>query len=148
MMSTACPLFPTNEALSFSADPAEMRSVAHLLEESNYKSVPVYPGDIIFFRQSTPHFGVANTMQQGNRVMLFSVLSPTAEQGQDAFQVFPWLYHGKAFGYDSFEFAKALVEGRAHDPVIRIGRDEGAARAEEARKCLRAWDLLEQYKQA
>jgi hypothetical protein len=144
--STALPTFPTNDDLSFSTDPAAMRRVAHLLQPQHYASSPAQPGEVIVFRLSTPHFGVANSMPQGNRVVLFGLLSSTSQPGQDALQVFPWLYTRYAFGCSSLEFARSLVEGRAHSPLQRLQGDEGAASREEAEACLRAWSLFDEYR--
>jgi hypothetical protein len=143
--STALPRFAENEDLSFSDEPQSMQKVAHLLETSHYESVPVSAGDIIFFRQSTPHHGVQNTMPQGNRVVLFSILSSSDAPGQDEKQVFPWLYVGYAFGWESKEFALALVAGRKHKPVTLISLDFGEEDRDSAQACLRSWDLLEAY---
>lgn len=143
--STALPRFPNNDTLNFSLDPAALRPVAHLLDAHSYESLPVSAGDLVFFRTSTPHYGVRNTMPQGNRVVLFGLLSPVSTPGQDAVQVFPWLWTGLAFGWDSFEFARAMVEGREHKPLTRIQADEGAVAAQATVDCLKKWDLFELY---
>ncbi len=143
--STALPLFTVNEDFNFSTDPAAMRSVANLLAAQNYESLPVAAGDIVFFRMSTPHFGVRNTMPQGNRVVLFSILSPFPAAGQDATQVFPWLYIGQAYGWQSREFAQSLVEGKEHKPLQRLQVDETREAYEATVACLRKWNLLEVY---
>lgn len=143
--STALPRFAENEDLSFSSDRRSMQKVAHLLDESHYDSIPVSAGDIVFFRQSTPHRGVQNTMPQGNRVVLFGMLSPSSEFGQDAQQVFPWLYVGHAFGWESLEFAAALVAGRDHKPIERFKQDYGTDARDSALRCLHQWNLTEQY---
>lgn len=143
--STALPTFAANDDLSFSNDPATMRSVAHLLAPEMYLSQKLFPGDIIFFRQSTPHFGVENTCTVGDRVMLFAVLSPSSEVGQDKEQVLPWLFVRDAFGADSREFAQVLVSYRVHDPIYRLRRDEGRSSAEDADDCLRRHSLFTLY---
>jgi hypothetical protein len=143
--STALPRFGANSALSFSHDPAVMRSVAHLLRPQEYDSVPAFPGDIIFFRQSTPHYGVKNSCPKGERVLLFSMLSPSPASGQDERQVFPWLFIGAAFGWESKEFAQALVGHKAHGPVERIANDAGRKARNSAIRCLRRWDLFDSY---
>ncbi len=143
--STALPRFAENTDLSFSNNRRSMQQAAHLLDDCNYDSVPVSVGDIIFFRQSTPHRGVANTMPQGNRIMLFSILSPSDEEMQDDQQVFPWLYIGDAFGWESFEFAQALVRERRHKPIQRITRDYGQHNRKRAEACLSMWELTEEY---
>jgi hypothetical protein len=143
--STALPRFDANATLSFSDDPAEMRSVAHLLHPQEYESVPVFPGDMVFFRQSTPHYGVKNSCPQGDRVVLFSILSPSTAPGQDEQQVMPWLFIGSAFGWDSKEFAQALVDNKAHSPVERISKDEGRKARNSSIRCLRRWNLLDSY---
>jgi len=144
--STALPTFVTNDDLSFSSDPAAMRRVAHLLQREYYSSTPAQPGEAVLFRLSTPHFGVANTMPQGNRVVLFGLLSPSPEPGQDALQVFPWLYARYAFGPRSLEYALSLVAGRAFRPLSRMLADEGPAMRDEAEACLRTWDLFTVYR--
>src|SRR5690606_17259122 len=117
--STALPTFPANDALSFSSSPSEMQSVAHLLKPQLYESRPVFPGQLILFRQSTPHYGVRSSGENGQRLVLFSVLSPSSKPAQDALQVYPWPYIGAAFGWNSREFARALVENKAHKPLDR-----------------------------
>jgi hypothetical protein len=143
--STALPRFPANDALNFSMDPAAMRPVAHLLNVENYESLPVSAGELVFFRASTPHFGVRNTMPQGNRVVLFSMLSADSKPGQDELQVFPWLYIGYAFGFDSCEFAQALVDGKEHKPLVCIKGDETPEAYEATVACLKKWGLFEMY---
>ena len=144
-MSTALPRFPANDTLSFSDIPSEMASVSHLLDSSQYDSQPVHPGDLVFFQHSIPHFGVRNICEQGDRVVLFGILSSSDASMQDAVQVFPWLYIGAAFGWDSIEFAKALVEYKAYSPVQRIQRDEGDSEKEVCLGCLRRWKLFTSY---
>jgi hypothetical protein len=143
--STALPRFEANAALSSSHDPAAMRSVAHLLFPQEYESVPVSAGDMIFFRQSTPHYGVKNSCPQGDRVVLFSILSPSTAPGQDEHQVMPWLFIGSAFGWDSKEFAQALVDYKAHGPVERIAKDEGRKARNSSIRCLQRWNLFDSY---
>ncbi len=142
--STALPTFGVNAAFSFSHDKKVMRSVAHLLDPSEYVSEITYPGEIIIFRQSTPHFGVENTCQQGDRVMLFAVLSPSRRQGQDKEQVYPWLFVRYAFGAKSREFAETLVCYKMHDPVWRI-QDGSEREGQEAIDCLKHFGLYEAY---
>ncbi len=144
-LSTALPRFVVDPMLNFSNDPTEMRSVAHLLSADNYESLPVAAGDLVIFRTSISHFGVRNTMPQGNRVVLFGILSPIPSTGQDAIQVFPWLYTGYAFGWQSREYAQSLVENREHKPLQRLRADETREAYEAAVACLRAWNLFEAY---
>lgn len=143
--STALPLFPTDDILSFSHDPEEMASVAHLLDASQYESQPVLPGDLVFFRHSTPHFGVQNVCDEGDRVVLFGILSPSEASMQDAQQVPPWLYVGAAFGWNSKQFAQALVDYKAFAPIQRIHRDEGDSERDICLKSLRRWNLFDLY---
>ena len=142
---TALPIFPTNELLSFSQDQAEMQSVSRLLGEEWYSSQPALPGDIILFRHSTPHFGVQNVKHEGNRVVLFAMLSPFAHPGQDKFQEFPWLYHRRAWGPESEQFAFALLHDKATQPVQRLADDESLEAAQEALACLDRYELLAHY---
>lgn len=144
-MSTALPRFPANDILSFSDDPSEMASVSNLLDPVQYDSQSVHPGDLVFFRHSIPHFGVQNICEQGDRVVLFGILSSSSVSMQDAVQVFPWLYIGAAFGWSSLEFAKALVEYKAYSPVQRIQKDEGDSEKEVCLNCLRRWKLFASY---
>lgn len=144
-LSTALPRFDACSTLSFSHTPAEMRTVAHLLRPQEYESVPVLPGDIVFFRQSTPHYGVSNSCPRGERVMLFSMLSPSAAPQQDELQVFPWLYAGAAFGWLSREYAQCLVDHRAHGPIQRLELDHGRRARLNAHRCLRLWKLFDSY---
>jgi len=141
---TALPTFATNHKLSFSTDPAEMRSVSRLLGEEWYSSQPACPGDIILFRHSTPHFGVENVKEDGNRVVLFAMLSPSNQPGQDAFQEFPWLYQRRAWGPESEQFARALLHDKASKPLQRLKEDSMEAYI-EARACLVRYRLLAQY---
>jgi hypothetical protein len=143
--STALPRFEANGTLSFSQSPDAMQSVTPLLQPEHYESVSVHPGDIILFRQSTPHFGVRNSSPHGERVMLFSMLSPSPAAGQDAEQVFPWLFIGAAFGWLSREFAQALVDHQVHQPVKRLTIDHGRKSRNAALRCLRLWNLLDAY---
>ena len=143
--STALPKFPADNDLSFSSDRAKMQKVAHLLGPDNYESLPVLPGDIVVFRQSTPHFGVANVCKQADRVVLFGMLSPSPESMQDARQVYPWLYIPAAFGYNSSEYARALVDGREFSPLERIRQDDGLEGESIARACLKKWKLLSEF---
>lgn len=146
--STALPTFPTNEVLSFSHDRHAMQKVVHLLLPRHYSSTPAQPGEVAVFRLSTPHFGVANTMPQGNRVVLFGLLSPSHKSGQDSQQVFPWLYTRYAFEEKdqppkSLEYAWSLVEGREYNPLDRIFLDEGKTARDQSKACLIAHGLLE-----
>jgi hypothetical protein len=122
-----------------------MQSVAHLLEEEHFESPPANAGDLIFFRQSTPHKGVKNTLAQDARVIFFCILSRFPEPRQDQFQVFPWLFSGVAFGFESFEFAASLVTSKKHEPIWRmVNLDE--PRPEELTKAgsMKAWKRAEE----
>lgn len=143
-MGTALPRFPVSHELSFSSEAQHMQRVAHLLDPAQYESLPAMQGDIIFFAESTPHYGVRNSCSQGDRVVLFSILSPSAESMQDAHQVFPWLFVGDAFGWTSKEFAQALVDNRRHRPVSSI-RSEDARWGSEAIAVLKAHGLFDLY---
>lgn len=143
--STALPNFAASDDLSFSNDPEKMKSVAHLLAPSMYTSQELQPGDVIIFRQSTPHFGVANTCAVGDRVLLFAVLSPSDAAGQDQEQVLPWLFIRSAFGPEAKEFAQSLVDNRVHDPILRLQRDEGRPAANEALLCLETHNMRALY---
>jgi hypothetical protein len=143
--STALPTFPANDDLSFSDDSTKMKAVAQLIDDGCYESQPVESGAIVIFRQSTPHFGVANTMPQGNRVVLFSMLSPLNQWGQDQKQVMPWLYVGYAFGWESRQFAQALVTSKEHSALEKVERDQGKANHQIALACLRRWGLEKAY---
>ena len=146
--STALPTFEANEILSFSNKPSEMRKVAHLLQDTpeNYKSLPMEVGEIVLFKQTLPHYGVANSMPQENRVMLFCVLSEFPEWNQDTDQVPAWLFVGHAFGWISEEFASSLVANRAHDPITRIQSNQGDKDMNTALECLKTWKKEKLYK--
>jgi hypothetical protein len=145
-LSTALPKFPANDLLSYSHIPAEMQSVAHLLERDQYESLPVQVGDMVLFRQSTPHFGVQNDCARDNRIVLFSILSHSSAANQDAGQVFPWLYTGEAFSWNSEEFARSLVENKQYQPISRIRDDVDPQSSLACEKLLSLFDLLSAYK--
>lgn len=138
---TAMPNFPEDERLSFSNIPEEMNAVVHLLGSEHDAAEPVQPGDIIFFRQSTPHFGVKNESTKDDRVVLFSILSPSSAENQDEEQTFPWGFIGHASGWESLAFAQSLVEGREFSPLSRMEPADRAA----ARACLERHGLWKQY---
>jgi hypothetical protein len=138
---TAMPRFPADDHLSFSNIPEEMNAVIHLLGPEHYMSEPAQPGDIIFFRQSTPHFGVKNESTKDNRVVLFSILSPSPAENQDEEQTFPWGFIGHASGWDSLAFAQSLIDGREFSPLARMVPEHSKA----ARTCLQRHGLLQQY---
>lgn len=138
---TAMPNFPEDERLSFSNIPEEMNAVVHLLGAEHYAAEPVQPGDIIFFRQSTPHFGVKNESTKDDRVVLFSILSPSSAENQDEEQTFPWGFIGHASGWESQAFAQSLIEGREFGPLARML----PAHRKAARACLERHGLLQQY---
>jgi len=144
-LSTALPKFPANDLLSYSHIPSEMQSVAHLLERDQYESLPVQVGDMVLFRQSTPHFGVQNDCARDNRVVLFSILSPSPLENQDASQVFSWLYVGEAFSWKSIEFAQSLVENKQYQPISRIRDDVDKESSLACEKLLSLFDLLSKY---
>jgi hypothetical protein len=145
--STALPKFPSNDNLSFSQDPATMRKVLHLLDEQQYESLPVDVGDIVFFRQSTPHFGVQNELPQGNRVAMFSILSSSQQWQQDADQVFSHLYVGYACSWTSREFAQALVDAKTvnSDPLNKIKEEQGLKTYQLAVRTLEHWGMTAAY---
>jgi hypothetical protein len=145
--STALPTFMENHDFSCSSKRSVMRSLAHLLQPEHYRSQMAMSGEIIFFRQTTPHHGVRNDMEVGKRVVLFSMLSSSSAEGQDSFQVFPWLYVRHAFGPESPEFAQSLLDAKSHDvnPIQRLKDDEGPKAAKEARFCLTRFGLLDAY---
>lgn len=145
--STALPRFPSNPKLSFSDNKKQMASVASLLHASQYESLPAMPGDIIFFRHSTPHYGVRNEGKKGDRLVLFSILSSSNENRQDELQVYPWLYIRHAFGENSKEFAQSLVDNKEHHPVQRMFKEEGKIVHQACINCLSKWGLLDSYKE-
>jgi hypothetical protein len=140
-LGTAMPTFPADDRLSFSNIPEEMNAVVHLLGREHYLSEPAQPGDIIFFRQSTSHFGVKNESTKDDRVVLFSMLSPSSAENQDEQQTFPWGFIGHASGWDSLAFALSLVDGRESSPLARMI----PAHRKAARACLKHHGLLQQY---
>lgn len=84
--STAMPRFPSNQFPSDDTDTAALRAASHLLDVEWYHSVPVFAGDMMVFKQSTPHFGVYN-LSQSTRIVLFSMMSPEKGAEQDEYQV-------------------------------------------------------------
>ena len=146
--STALPMYKTDSRLSSSTKLSEMREVAHLLRAipENFRSMPMLDGDIIMFEHTTPHYGVANTMPSGKRMMFFCVLTDTPEWRQDEEQVPAWLFVGEAFGWESEEFARSLVENRKHSPLERILGDFTATDYQIATDCLQRFGLLKKYK--
>jgi hypothetical protein len=138
---TAMPTFSKDECLSFSETPQEMRAVAHLLCSEHYAAEPAQPGDIIFFRQSTPHFGVKNESTKDDRVVLFSMLSPSSAPNQDEQQTFRWGFIGQASGWESLAFAQSLIDGREFGPLDRMV----PAYSKAARACLERHGLWQQY---
>lgn len=143
--STALPKFHFNQVLSFSNDPNEMQTVAELLKPGQYDSLPVYPGDMVFFRQSTPHFGVKNTSARDNRVVLFSILSSSEQPHQDDQQVLPWLFVGEAYSWNSFEFAQSLIEYKQFKPLEQIKSDFGEEGKSKCIALLSRFNLLSSY---
>ena len=138
---TAMPNFPKDERLSFSNIPEEMSAVKHMLGSEHYAAEPVQPGDIIFFRQSTPHFGVKNESTKDDRVVLFSMLSHSSAENQDEQQTFPWGFIGHASGWESLAFAQSLIDGREFGPLARMV----PAHSKAARACLERHGLWQQY---
>lgn len=147
--ATALPLFPFNCDLSFSHEPQTMQRVFHLLQPEHYHDDPndyAVVGEVVVFRLSTPHFGVANRMQKNNRVVLFGLLSHMKGNGQDELQVYPWLYARDAFGEDSPEYAQSLVDGRAFKPLDRLAKDErGRSSHKIAAELLKKYGLFDAY---
>jgi hypothetical protein len=145
---TALPLIPfatDYPDFLFSNASHTMREYADFLNPKYYYSSDANVGDIIFFRQSIPHFGVANTSTLCKRILLFSILSPSNRTMQDAKQVMPWLYIGTAFEWSSEEFARALVDNKQHKPLQLIKRDFSAQDYNVAVNCLQKHKLYSSY---
>ena len=153
--STALPKFKSNDILSFSNNPNELKDVVNLLDEENYEFGPTPAGEIIAFRHSTPHFGVKNHMSVGTRDVLFSILSHNSKWDQDSLQVYPYHLVGHAFGWKSLAFAFELVKA-AHfkpldrikmnyDPISGIGKKSAEQNFRIAKECLIGHELLREY---
>jgi hypothetical protein len=84
---------------------------------------------------------VKNESTKDDRVVLFSMLSPSAAENQDDQQTFPWGFIGNASGWDSLAFALSLVEAREFSPLARMI----PAHRKAARACLKHHGLLQQY---
>jgi len=144
-MGTALPVFPTNDDLSFSHDTKAMQQVSHLLHPSQYESRPAMAGDLIFFAESTPHYGMRNFCPQGDRVVLFAILSPSPDSMQDAQQVYPWLFIGYAYGWGSKQYAQSLIDNLEHQPIRKFIQDGNTAAANHAVATLEAHNLYSLY---
>lgn len=126
--STAMPVFSKSEFAVPEYEPgtsivtdeskAAMKKTveANLFERSAYHTIQVQAGDMMIFAQSTPHFGTKNPLSS-RRIAVFSILSPSKEDGQDDFQLFRWLYVERCFGIGSAMLAKVLYLERKHDPM-------------------------------
>jgi hypothetical protein len=95
-----------------------MKSHSHLLQRSNYISQSVEPGDIILFHQGVPHYGIENHKPNTTRVVLFSIASPSEADAQEDEQVYRFGYIGYAYGDNSIEYAKSLVESQKYMDVL------------------------------
>lgn len=137
--STALPRFPQNQFVS--DNPAELRRNAYLLDPEWYHSVPVFAGELAIFLQHVPHFGVRNRSSQ-NRVVLFTMLSPSNEAAQDDHQFFRWMFMAEAFGTNSKQFAEALVENKQYSPLQRYYT---LSHRKIAEACLRKHQLFTAY---
>lgn len=89
---------------------------AGLFERSAYHTIQVQAGDMMIFAQSTPHYGTENPISS-RRIAIFSILSPSTEDGQDDFQLYRWQYVQRCFGAGSEMLAKVLYLDREHDPM-------------------------------
>jgi hypothetical protein len=59
-----------------------------LCDKKNFISLPVQPGDILAFRASVAHYGVAAT-GEGDRIVVYALFSPDDGPTKDEEQRFP-----------------------------------------------------------
>lgn len=115
---------------------AQMRKNAYLLDKSFYHNIPMLPGDMLVLRHTVSHYAPPNTLKgalASPRVMLFSMLASDLNPAQDKYQRFMWHYVYDAFGAESPEYAQALIDCKAEDPILtRFGYED----AIEAIDCL------------
>jgi hypothetical protein len=115
--STSMPRYQPRSHFPSGAEPSA--AAAAYLEDEWYHSASVQLGDLMIFKQTVPHYGVANVGAQP-RIALFAVLSSSTEPNQDGYQLFRWVYLEMAFGEDSAEFADALVrDAHVGEPLAR-----------------------------
>jgi hypothetical protein len=124
--STAVPRFPASQLNWPPEEKDRLQAKAFLLEDQFYHSVPVQAGTLLLMRQSTPHFGMANTNQRCDRVVLFDMLSPETTDNQGTTQFFKWMFIREAFGTRDLRFAaclQACLVYMSESPLLREGED-------------------------
>ena len=142
--STSLPRFSTRREFPWTEESVaryELQQKAHLLDSDWYHSVTITAGQVLIFRDSVPHFGTRNGLTGIDRRVFFSMMSPSRSDDQDASQIFKWSYIADAFGEESLEYARALVDARKFKPLLRLS----PASEEAAIQCLKAHGLYKQY---
>lgn len=91
--STAVPRLPAQQMApaflrSATATPGQQLVCDELCNKKNFSSLPVQPGDILAFRASVAHYGVAAT-GESDRIVVYALFSPDDEPLQDEQQRFP-----------------------------------------------------------
>lgn len=112
-----------------------------LLQREWYHSVQVLSGDILFFDQSIPHFGVQNDSAL-DRLVVFAMLSPSDDEEQDDYQLFRWTRIGEIAGFNTQTYAQALVDDKDQNP---LGRYEDEREYNTAVAMLKHFGLFDAY---
>jgi hypothetical protein len=73
---------------SATATPDQQLVCDQLCDKTNFISLPVQPGDILAFRASVAHYGVATTGED-DRIVIYALFSPDDDSLQDEEQRFP-----------------------------------------------------------
>ena len=92
-MSTAVPRLSAKQMApaflrSATATPDQQLVCDQLCNKKNFVSMPVQPGDILAFRASVAHYGVA-AMGSDDRIVVYALFSPDDNPYQDEEQRFP-----------------------------------------------------------
>jgi hypothetical protein len=87
----------------------------------------VKAGDVLLFKQQTPHYGSRNPSTEVSRIVLFDILSAgDVVDALDAYQVFAWMVIDEATGFSCSPEFRAALE-RAHVvmpyPLHRLAAD-------------------------
>jgi hypothetical protein len=143
--STALPRFPSCVLSWPRDDDASNQAHAFLLHPDFFHSVPVTPGTILIFDQSTPHFGVENVSKTDDRVALFDIISeiPDAKvKSQDEYQYYVWEFVRDCFGIDSDEFVYSVLQNWKHNPISRYSGSVATKMHNAVSKKLGQWQNL------
>jgi hypothetical protein len=147
VMSTYMPRFPADRRLlSFrevQPSAATMQRSSPLLDRTYFHAVQVEQGDVMFFRQSVPHYGGAND-SAAPRVVCFGIASDSYDKKQDYAQIFRHNYVGEAAGIDSQSFAQALVDAKRNHPIAHMQKKK---ERDQATRLLQREGLWDEYNQ-